>query len=102
METTSMSKPSMITIRSSSAPIGLWPLLIDALYWGESMPLIDKYSRFPLNSLLRKRFQSFAQAESTRPSTRFHQLPYRVEKNFVFWCDQPVFQFYPRYMSKVL
>jgi hypothetical protein len=27
-----MSKPSMITIRSSSAPIGLWPLLIDPLY----------------------------------------------------------------------
>jgi hypothetical protein len=29
-----MSKPSMITIRSSSAPIGPWPLLIDPLYFG--------------------------------------------------------------------
>jgi hypothetical protein len=29
METTSMNKPSMITIRSSSAPIGLWPLLVN-------------------------------------------------------------------------
>jgi hypothetical protein len=27
-----MNKPSMITIRSSSPPIGLWPLLIDPLY----------------------------------------------------------------------
>jgi hypothetical protein len=27
-----MSKPSLITVRYSSAPIGLWPLLIDPLY----------------------------------------------------------------------
>jgi hypothetical protein len=29
-----MSKPSMITIRSCYAPIGLSPLLIDPLQWG--------------------------------------------------------------------
>jgi hypothetical protein len=33
MWTTSMNKPSLITIRSSSAPIGLWPRLIGPLYF---------------------------------------------------------------------
>jgi hypothetical protein len=32
MEAISINKHSVTTIRSSSAPVGLWPLLIDRLY----------------------------------------------------------------------
>jgi hypothetical protein len=56
METTSMNKPSMITIPSSSVPIGLWPLFIDPL---DIYPAVKTYLNLEIHGNTTRSKNSF-------------------------------------------